>query len=250
MDYYLKSKWAAEAWQELALLKLKEEKFWYDGEVDYDPTNPRADASLILADDPNNTNAYHENKDVSLGYEIQSEAVSYAWSLEQGDFQVIPLFVKRDWLAPIKTEQPSVTITSGTGNNFAWNIIWERVTNGLKDPIGISGNNAFSHSDSVSVKSLVGWWLGYANESAFSVTETTIEQFLLDSDNNYLTIFNKGNTVIAYEVSTPTSNSDFFTKPVTTIISQAKIGEIKQNIQLEIDNDKYFDVLKYSLFDG
>jgi len=49
-------------------------------------------------------------------------------------------------------------------------------------------------------------------------------------------------------IDTTDSNS-FFTMPITTIKSTAKIGEMKQNIRLEIDNSQYFDVLKYSIYD-
>jgi hypothetical protein len=81
--------------------------------------------------------------------------------------------------------------------------------------------------------------------SIFDVTDKSVEDFLLESEKSYLTIFNKGNDPIEYRID---ATKDF-TKPITTIISQAKIGEIKQNIELEIENDKYFDVLRYSLFD-
>ena len=264
LDYYLKSKWAAEGSQELALLKLKEEKFWYDGDVAYDPINPREDESLILAGNPNDKDKYHENKDVSLGYSIDSKASSYVWILEQWDFEVIPLFIKEDGQDKKATMRPNVSIldTEATDdgtlgaviskNDFIWNIIWEIDW----EPVWISGKSVFNADTEVKIKKLAGWgavWCDwqFCQESSFTINDISVADFLDQSTDSYLTIFNKGSYNLEYTVSTDEpSGDDEFTKPITIVTSQAKIWEIKQNIELTIDNAQYFDVLKYSLYDA
>lgn len=83
----------------------------------------------------------------------------------------------------------------------------------------------------------------------FSDSES-IESFLASDtrSTNYLILFNPdASTDIDYRLYTD-SDSEFFTKPRTEIISSAQVGKYKQNFRTVVDNTEYLNVLKYSIF--
>lgn len=242
MDYYIKAQSASEAWQEIAMLKLKEEWFgfdvkkWYsqEGEEIYDKTGE----SIILSRDPSNTQGieFHENKDVFFRYNIDSKTTSYNGMIEPSGFHVIPLFyTDEQWGG--RTETPYLTVTAGIADDFVWNILW--------DETWVSGIGSFDRNTDVKEKVLTS----VNNQQNFRLRDTSVQSFLVNNpEKNYLMILNTGTENIEYVMAT--DNGESFTKPITTVYSSAKIWEIKQNIKLEIDNSKYFDVLKYSLYNS
>lgn len=238
MDYYIKAKSASEAGEEIAMLQLKKHGFWYDWEID---STDKTGKSIILSWNPDDWSQFHQNKDVIFWYTIDSKTDSYAWSIEASDFIVIPLFYKEDTETGDTmiggTKQPILTINSSNKSDFAWNIIWEEW--------GISGTWEFNKDTSVKNKKISD--PDSLGRQKFTLENTNVASFLSESDTNYLTILNTWGTPISYSLTT--NDRESFTKPVTTVYSSAKIGEIKQNIKLEIDNSKYFDVLKYSIYD-
>lgn len=239
MDYYLKSRWASEAGEELALLRLKEEKFWYDGFQEYDPQKPEWQ-SIMLSANPSDKEKFLPTKDVFFGYDIDSKAEEYSWVLKWWwDFQVIPLFYIEEWWKG-DTKKPRLSIQLWNPNNFIWNIIWEEWW--------ISGKWAFNFQSSAKLKELEGKkCIGTQCTKGFTLTTIDVWDFLKKSWSNYLTFLNLWTNDIKYTLETDDGES--FTKPITTVYSSAKIWEIKQNIKLEIDNSQYFDVLKYSIYD-
>jgi hypothetical protein len=151
------------------------------------------------------------------------------------------------------TENPNLyvpeSMEDGTLNwpeeSIVWNIIWT--------DWWISGKWEFVWWTPANLKTLnetPDHVSGSEYNQGFVLVETTVEEFLIewrDTGDHYLTLYNVGDRLMEYELSTWDNES--FTKPVTTVYSSAKIGDMKQNIELEIDNSKYFDVLKYSIYD-
>lgn len=248
LDNYIKSRSAAEASEELALLKIKKEGFWFDKDLDYNPSGPQGQ-SLMLSWNPEDAWEYHPNKDVFFWYTIDSKETEYEGTIRPWEFQVIPLFTKNtEWENLDRTESFILTINWANGEFLSWNII------GDEDKWGMSGLSSIDSSDSFTSK--VTDDTEYANRVSFRTQEQSIEDFLSESSQSYLTLLNFIDTtslwnpeegIINYKLTTKWA-TDYFTKPVTTVIAQAKIWEIKQNIELEIDNSKYFDVLKYSIY--
>ena len=244
MSHFMKSRTASESWWEIAMLKLKENGFWYHADGIYD-TNNISWESIILAEFPLDTSQFNPNRDVFLGYEIDSKSQNYSWKIQPWDFQIIPLFYTGDIGSVGNTKEPKFEIITWTADDLVWNIIWT--------VWGVSWIWAFDGTTSVNLKELSDdtfstwdWW----SNKWFTLTNTTVTDFLNEwqlLDKNYLTIYNVGDSLIAYNVTTWDGES--FTKPITTVYSSAKIGDIKQNIELEIDNSKYFDVLKYAIYD-
>ena len=239
MDFYFKAQSASEAWEEIAMLKLKEKKFWYDGEESYDQDG----ASVLLSRELNNsTRPYHENKDVFFGYDIDSKTTTYTWELAPSKFHVIPLFHTDDSTVDgsVKgnTKAPFLDVSSWNQENFVWNLIWETS--------GVSGTWSFDPYQTVVKEKVLS--AGDRHGKGFSLNTTFIHNFLMPYDKNYLTVLNTGTVPMKYAVRT--ADGESFTKPITTIYSSAKIGEMKQNIKLEIDNSKYFDVLKYTIYNS
>jgi hypothetical protein len=231
MDYYFKSKTAAEAAEEIALLKIKQEWFGFDT-IEHRDGQGESTALFRDAGDPT---SYHANKDTEFSYDIDSKTKFYSWSIDPGGFQVIPLFYIDGDGSRWDTKSPDFVVNnSSIEANILWNIIGE--------DWWISGKGSFSSVTGANNKSFD------AHQRDFNLDPLNVWEFLNLSDINYLTILNTSNTWALYTIST--NDTESFTKPITTIYSTAKIWEIKRNIRLEIDNSQYFDVLKYSIYDS
>lgn len=262
MSHFMKSRTASESWWEIAMLKLKAKWFGYHGEETYDTEWE----SIMLSKNPLEEADFNKNRDVYFGYEIDSKSAwvdpvppesdgkyKYVGKIDPGEFHIIPLFYIEEGDVRWGTENPNLYIQErmedGTLNwpkeNIVWNIIgtiwW------------ISGQWEFVWNTTVNLKTLnqtPDHVSGAQDNQGFVLDEIWVEQFLIDwrdTGDHYLTLYNVGDTVMEYELSTWDQKA--FTKPITTVYTSAKIGDIKQNIQLEIDNSKYFDVLKYSIYD-
>ena len=238
MSHFMKSRTASESGWEIAMLKLKENGFWYHGNETYDT----AWESIMLSKFPLDTGEFRENRDVFFGYEIDSKSDDYSWIVEPWDFKIIPLFYLEDNGWGWKTNKPIFTVESWTEDDLVWNMIW--------DVWWISGKWGFDWITWANLKTLNEVWdntWNWLSNKWFSLENIIVENFLNLWEKNYLTIYNVGSSNIDYRLIT--WDGENFTKPVTKVYSSAKIGDIKQNIELEIENSKYFDVLKYSIYD-
>lgn len=257
MSHFMKSRTASESWWEIAMLKLKEKRFGYHGAESYDTEWE----SIMLSQEPLDPAKFNKNRDVYFGYEIDSKASKgddgeyrYEGNIAPGEFHIVPLFYIEDtWIW--RTANPDLNIPleldettpNWAPENLVWNII---------GVIGwLSGQWEFrAWSTNANLKMLndtPDHVSGAQNNQGFVIENVWIEDFLRnmweESDDEYLTLFNVGDVAMKYILTT--GDGESFTKPITTVYTSAKIGDIKQNIQLEIDNSKYFDVLKYSIYD-
>lgn len=212
----------AEAWQELALLQIKKNGYWYyDKVVVWD-----LDSELLH----NGTNS---NKNVDIMYDIASKVNRYEGTIEAWKYNIIPLFY-RD--SNRSTEYKVVSIDLNIAINGRDNVTW----NIISKTSGISWvwNNINWHSKTVDPSS---WNLIYSTQ--------TIDSFLTlgSNENNYLVLFNSNAFETTY-ILEATNSWEFFTKPDTDIISSAKIGGYKQNLKTNLDNTEFLNILKYSIF--
>ena len=123
-------------------------------------------------------------------------------------------------------------LPSGLVSDLVWNIVWEAS--------GISWTWAFEYNTTWSKRVLTWDDLSFSNQS--------IESFLNDSDGNYLILFNAWNTVgINYNLQV-LDILEYFSKPKTEIIASGEIGWYKQNLRIALDNTKYLNILKYSIY--
>ncbi len=223
-DYIKAYAWAESA-KELALLKIKKNGYWYYDKIDHNIN----DYSIVLAKNPINKSSFNKSRDVFISYDIWTKVNEYSDNLNSLDYHIIPLFYLDDsW--EYKARNISVAIKSGISSDLAWNIIW-------KDSwISWVWTNITSWVE----KKLV--W------GVFKHNTININTFLNDSESNYLVLVNTANSWnISYTLKS--NNSwEFFTKPKASIISSAEVWKYRQNIITELDNTKFLNMLKYSIY--
>jgi len=225
-DYYKAYYWA-EAWQELALLKIKEKWYWIDEDIDFTIN----DKSIVLSEHPDSKSDFNIKKDVYLWYALKTRTKSYTWTLASQEYDIIPLFYIPEKFETIKIDDIDLKINFWTENDLVWNIV--------SDNWWISWLDEFNWENFVKEKRS-NFNLIYENPPI------KIKEFLSNSENeiNYLILFNSWNNNIIYNI---TSSKDF-TKPRTNIISSAKVWDYKQNLSTKLNNTEYLNILKYSIY--
>ncbi|MDD3144867.1 MAG: hypothetical protein PHV23_02030 [Candidatus Gracilibacteria bacterium] len=224
MGEYLKAYAGAESAQELALLDIKNKGYGYDSKIDLDVNNK----SVLLSDNFLNSSLYHPKKDVLISYSNNGKVNNYDGSLEPLGYNIIPLFYI-DNTGEQKVNDLTLSISTGNPNDLSWNVV------GKLNGISGTGTN------------LVGINKVFTNVG-FIKAEKTIGEFLSSSDTNYLVLFNAGNSNdILYNLSS-TNTNEYFTRPYLEITSIGEIGDYKQNLKTTVDNTKFLNILKYSIY--
>ena len=224
-ESYLKAYYWAEAWQELALLKIKENWYGYYDKINHSKNNK----SIILSKNPSSLSNFNWNEDVFISYDLNTKTSSYSWVLSPLWYDIIPLFYltwSSSSIISKKVTDLELVLSSGNPNDLSWNIV--------SDTSWISWNWTFD-------KNTKWKW----RSASFSFIEEEIGNFLsLDSNiDNYIILFNSNsssNSDIKYSIS----SSKEFTKPKSTILSSAQIGSYKQNLETELDNTEYLNILR------
>lgn len=122
---------------------------------------------------------------------------------------------------------------------LVWNIIGN-IPNGTTD--GISGvTNGANPID----KNTTGFQKLINSNNDLETKNVTVGTFLATHENNYLVIYNSSNVPVQYALK---SLDNAFSLPLSKIVSSASVGDSKQNIELRENKSKYFDLLKYSIF--
>lgn len=226
MGDYIKAYAWAESAQELALLKIKQNWYWYYEKVDHNINNN----SIYLASDNLDISNFHPRKDVFISYDIWSKVNSYNWYLGSLEYHIIPLFYIDELLNENKLTWLNLSILDWVPSNLSWNIIWK--------------NNWLSWNWSSPT-----WIKKSLNSSnSFTYWQEDINTFLSSSDTNYLVLFNTSNSIpITYKLSSLDS-LEYFSKPETEIISSAQVWWYRQNLSTKLDNTKFLNMLKYSIY--
>ena len=222
-DNYKAYAWAESA-SELALLQIKKNWYAYYDKVDHNVNN----RSIILSENPLNIWAYNWNKDVMISYNIWSKVNDYSWTLEPLEYDIVPLFYINDsWEQ--KISNLIFSIDSWIDSNLAWNIIWN------------SGWLAWTWSNT-------GGFKKNMDVDGFKLSNETINNFISSSDSNYFVLFNSWDSWdIKYNIKS-TDPAKFFSKPKTSIVSSAQVWNYKQNLNVDLNNTEFLNILKYSIF--
>lgn len=218
-ETYLQAFSAAEWSMELALLKLKKGKYLIEDSLDF--SDSRSEILWDISD-------FKEVRDSRISYQIEAKTDKIESSIKDYDYSIVPLFYF-SWsiLNPQKVTGFSLTWTDLS--DIVWNIIWSWS--------GISWVWEIGFSTDWNLK-ILDWY----NNFEYSLTWVT--DFLNSSDYNYLVLFNSTWSEIYYELT----SWDYFWSNKSSIISSAKKWKYKQNLRVEIDNSKYLNLLKYSIY--
>lgn len=222
MEYYLKSFSRAEWSVELALLKAKKYNYSYSEKlVRWD------NLSKTLFRD---NSLFKFNKDVFISYDLDATTSNIENKiLAPLEFDIIPLFsYNSNWdyvaVKNIKSEN--------LNDDIVFNIIWENSWISWVWNINNSKNWNYKTVDS-------NWEVNYE--------EKNIGDFLNISTKNYLILHNTWNNEVKYNLKSINPN-EFLTKAKSLIIWSWEVWWYKQNLRVTIDNSKYLNLLKYSIF--
>lgn len=227
---YLQAFAWAEWWMELWLLSLKNNSYWYENNITHSINNK----SILLSEEPLDPVLFKKNKDVFISYDLKSKSNIISRSIESWKYFIVPLFYTDSfWVINKVTNNIDLSVLSWDSSKIWWNIVW-------KD-FGISWKNNFDELTLWNKKHISWWYFDYS-------WYDTIKNFLNNSDENYLVLFNSSSvSSISFKLTTTWVNN-FFTRDVATIISSWEIWKFKQNLRIDIDNWRYLNLLKYSIF--
>jgi len=222
-DYIKAYAWAESA-SELALLQIKKNWYAYYDRIDHNLNN----RSIVLADNPLDVNQFKANNDVFISYDIWSKVDEYEWTLEPLWYDIIPLFYVDDtWEKKVTKIDFSVILWDES--DLAWNVIWKE--NWI----------SWAWID-------MNWVKKTLTPDGFKYVKENISEFIANSDTNYLVLLNSWNNWnIKYKISSH-NLSESFSKPKTSIISSAQVWNYKQNLNVDLNNTEYLNMLKYSIY--
>ncbi len=208
-QWYLAAYAWAESGQELALLTIKQNGYGYHDSI-----------SAEMYDG------------VTVEYDLWYRVSEYVGSLTKFKYDIIPLFSQDlSWVS--KPESVSGEMLRGTdGSALLWNIIGESIS--------LAGFGEFDRNSS-------GKSRGIDIQGNIEYDDAiTLEDFLEDSGESYLILFNAWDDEIEYKIQVP--QGQYFTLPRTQIISSGRVKQYKQNLRTSFDNTTFLDTLKYSIF--
>lgn len=219
MEYYLKAFAWAEWSLELAMLKAKKYNYSYSGNIENN------NLSKVLYQNQENKNP----KDVEISYDLNStDSEIRDKNLESWEFDIIPLFFYDiNWnYKKVK----NITI-SWLDWDVVWNIVWEIEW--------ISWVWNFSSSSLWNLKTISSWNINFSKKS--------IWDFLNNSEKNYLILHNTSLNTVKYTLIS-LIEWEYLTKEISQIIWSWEVWWYKQNLRVNINNSKYLNLLKYSIF--
>ena len=226
LGQYIQTLAGAESAAELALLQIKQNGYgYYERHLFWENSS----INHILAEDPGNPT----QKDIEISYDINTKVTSYEGNLSPLWYDIIPLFYLTGSTDAIQVQaisDISLSSSSPALSDISWNIVWESGW--------ISGNGLFDETTQISVKTLS------ASNSIIS-TQQNIETFLSWVSSWYLVLFNPRNS---WNITYTLTSSDEFSTPRANIISRAKVGKYRQNVQTTLDNTQYLNTLKYAIY--
>ncbi len=239
MKNSLKAFYWAESWLELALLRLKLKWFWYNYEIKNDW---KKEVNVLASDFEHPKN----NKDIFLDYKIESKSKSASWTIESGQSVIYPLFYKT-WasdfskgsiMKDLSELELILTPWTQSGSSITWWIIW-------------------SPKSWINIKWLNWTWEGtnewitkYLDEATKKLVfaSWSVDVFLSNHTWSYLQIWNLNTWDIKYEIKWKWTQNNFTWKQ-TIITASARVWKNKQNIQLKINNSKYLNIFRFTLYD-
>lgn len=236
---YMGAEWALE----YALLKGTNHREGFNDAITSDDTESEL---LRLSDE-------FTNRKVRVSYTMDTFATTYSGVVNQGSFEIIPLFSDRgqliQWSAKnpnkdssnlIKTTNFLVTLQDG---DLVWNII-ANDNNGTTYGIVGTGSITQSFGDSTAAVNHIGFEKFHGTNNIMKAQSREISWFLWAYENAYLVLSNTSAAPVHYRITSPVG----FSLPTRSIIASSSVGKSKQNIEFHEDRSRLFDILKYSLF--
>lgn len=202
---YLKTFAGAEWGLELALLKIKQEGFWYDED--------NFSWSLL----------WTRNLDAKIFYDFDSKVNAYTGSLDPFGFEIVPLFsIDSSWVVA----STSWVSLDNVWGEIAWNIIWNNT--------GISWNGSFDHMSVFPSKSI--WGFSDLSVDAFLWANTWSYITLYNnstSDISYILNWNGANTYFSKPQATIFSSSKAwkYSQNLRTVVDNTEfLGVLKYSV--------------------
>lgn len=245
---YAWAEWA----QEYALLKIKNHDEWFQDKI---VEEEDADSKL-LTNDPDNIN----QKDQIIEYSMNTYSKSYSWTIASWDFEIIPLFFDKWMLMQRNSKYSSwtdwVEKTESFRLSWDWDYVWNIIWN---DAVWETFWMVWTWSAWISV-----WW-GYSvdtwswnikkivNDNNFDINDDIkkitfenidIKDFTDTYSHNYLILFNPTKNKISYSME----SLEWFATPKVSVVASSRIWTYKQNLLFEENKNRYFEALKYSIF--
>lgn len=221
MEYYLKAFAWAEWSLELAMLKAKQFNYSFSDKIDNTDSK-----SKVLSRDISN---FSKTKDVLITYNLDATTSEVKdKNLKSWEFDIIPLFyydVNWDY------KKVKNIIINWLNSDVVWNIVGENSW--------ITWINNFTNNTEWNFKTINSWNINFSTK--------TIWDFISESEKNYLIIHNVSTNEINYTLKS-LNPWEFITKEASFIIWSWEIWWYKQNLRVKIDNSKYLNLLKYSIF--
>lgn len=235
---------------ELALLKIKNHEEWFA-----DLINTNDEDYYMYKQTPN----FNSKKDLSLEYDIKNYNITYSWSIEPWDMDIIPMYYD-EWIKVTTNSKHAWTWTSNIVQarqfkldpyweivrNIIWTFNWNTVWISWTWVDGISIGTESNIKDTWYLKTLT-WSSSITDtqeikyDSSYSI-KTFMEWTTLQYP--YLIIFNPSDS---WPVKYTLTSSSWFSLPRLSVIWTSRIGNFKQNIEFSEDKSKYLEMLKYSI---
>lgn len=220
MEKYLKAYASAESWVEMAMLDIKE---WKLTNV-VDESNAKSKIVNTEGGSKSNFVTYKFNGLSQDTWDVELEAGEYDFiPLTDGSSKTRNFFLTATWWS----QEIHWNIISST-----WGISW-------------TGN----------MNMLSTWTYKYLNWDKFEyVSDKSIWNFISTNDDIFLRLYNPNNTKVNYRFKVDTTQSDKFIKNEFEIESSwvVKLGwkTFKQNLDVDFENSKYTNLLKYSIYNN
>lgn len=211
MEDYLKAYSRAEWSMELALKKVKDNNFWYEEHI-----FPGIWTQKI-------SELFQDKKRTLIGYDINSKTAEVLWkNLDANSYAIYPL---------LSLSKPNFNIRSWDSNSVVWNIVWNNWW--------MSWTGAFDYNLVKENKNL-------NSSNNFQYNTKSIHDFLIWSTDNYLVLYNAWNSSVIYDLKSDDVREKFALENIN-ILAIWKVGNYKQNLNVDLNIANNLNLLKYSI---
>lgn len=249
---------AAEWAFEYGMLKVRNHRDGFQDAIS--PVEP--DGKLLEASTPRSAWLKTE-------YRIISSSMDHEFMIPNNEHLIVPLFASNVWLLPTALESKSPTTHTGITNTTGLSVTgigglhWSIIAMSGSENIAITGNSDINTTTSglIRIKSsqcykkIDGTQISCTlfapgdEEIVYSYDKTmAIADFLSDPNitDPYFTIYNGSSAPATIQMRSASA----FALPTLTLTATANIGDSSQVFQFTEDKWKYYDALKYGIYNN
>ncbi len=255
----------AESTFEYAMLKAKNHREGFQDQL----TASDIDSNLLSGTTPRTQN-------VKMTYDMKASSNNASFTLSGGEYLILPLFVGNDnllvpgWTSKspnfsTRTEAISELKISGLNGDTSWTILG--MSGGVT--IGISGTGTIASSlgtkgtmrnRGVDCYGIVGGnvekvdcngTIPILEENNYSFDkEMTVSDFLTSSNmtDRYISIFNNVDPATSTPITLQIETTGKFALPLFELTTTGRVGKTAQSLEYSEDKSRYYDALKYGLY--